>query len=158
MSLFTSQFSAQNRLPGSAPFLGTGNSLCLWIHILRSPTCDLRLVAAVARLGSLGAAARELLVSQPSASQRLAALERRCGLRLFDRDNSGARPTAAGSAMSKNTFSGTWSVCLSGAVALPGRSRCPWAPSAASPCWFSPRCTSPCPTSTSSRSPTTVRG
>jgi len=62
---------------------------------------DLRLVAAIARLGSLGAAARELLVSQPSASQRLAALERRCGLRLFDRDNSGARPTAAGSAMVK---------------------------------------------------------
>ena len=62
---------------------------------------DLRLVAAVARHGSLGAAARELLVSQPSASQRLAALERRCGLRLFDRDNSGARPTAAGSEMVK---------------------------------------------------------
>ena len=60
---------------------------------------DLRLVDAIARHGSLGAAARELLVSQPSASQRLAALERRCGVRLFDRDNTGARPTAAGSEM-----------------------------------------------------------
>ena len=60
---------------------------------------DLRLVDAVARHGSLGAAARELLVSQPSASQRLAALERRCGVRLFDRDNTGARPTAAGHEM-----------------------------------------------------------
>jgi DNA-binding transcriptional LysR family regulator len=60
---------------------------------------DLRLIDAVARLGSVGAAARELLVSQPSASHRLAALERRCGLRLFDRDTSGARPTAAGSQM-----------------------------------------------------------
>ncbi len=60
---------------------------------------DLRLVDAVARHGSLGAAARELLVSQPSASQRLAALERRCGVRLFDRDNTGARPTAAGQEM-----------------------------------------------------------
>ena len=57
---------------------------------------DLRLVEAVARHGSLGAAARELLVSQPSASQRLAALERRVGTSLFDRDTTGARPTAAG--------------------------------------------------------------
>lgn len=57
---------------------------------------DLRLVDAVARHGSLGAAARELLVSQPSASQRLAALERRVGTTLFDRDTTGARPTAAG--------------------------------------------------------------
>src|SRR5918999_1690270 len=60
---------------------------------------DLRLVDAVARHGSLGAAAREFLVSQPSASQRLAALERRCGVRLFDRDTTGARPTAAGQEM-----------------------------------------------------------
>jgi DNA-binding transcriptional LysR family regulator len=60
---------------------------------------DLRLVDAIARHGSLGAAARELLVSQPSASQRLAALERRCGVRLFDRDNTGARATAAGHEM-----------------------------------------------------------
>ncbi|WP_159798518.1 LysR family transcriptional regulator [Puerhibacterium puerhi] len=57
---------------------------------------DLRLVEAVARHGSLGAAARELLVSQPSASQRLGALERRLGTRLFDRDTTGARATAAG--------------------------------------------------------------
>lgn len=57
---------------------------------------DLRLADAVARHGSLGAAARELLVSQPSASQRLAALERRVGTTLFDRDTTGARPTAAG--------------------------------------------------------------
>jgi DNA-binding transcriptional LysR family regulator len=60
---------------------------------------DLRLVDAISRHGSLGAAARELLVSQPSASQRLAALERRCGVRLFDRDTTGARPTAAGQEM-----------------------------------------------------------
>lgn len=60
---------------------------------------DLRLVDAVGRHGSLGAAARGLLVSQPSASQRLAALERRCGVRLFDRDTTGARPTPAGREM-----------------------------------------------------------
>jgi DNA-binding transcriptional LysR family regulator len=60
---------------------------------------DLRLVAAVARLGSVGAAAREMLISQPSASQRLGALERRVGERLFVRDPSGARPTPAGREM-----------------------------------------------------------
>ncbi|BEL03216.1 LysR family transcriptional regulator [Actinoplanes sichuanensis] len=60
---------------------------------------DLRLVSAVARLGSVGAAARELLISQPSASQRLAALERRVGERLFVRDPTGARPTGAGREM-----------------------------------------------------------
>jgi molybdate transport repressor ModE-like protein len=60
---------------------------------------DLRLVTAIVRLGSVGAAARELLISQPSASQRLAALERRVGERLFDRDPTGARPTGAGREM-----------------------------------------------------------
>lgn len=56
---------------------------------------DLRLVVAIVRHGSVGAAARELLIAQPSASHRLTALERRCGVQLFHRDNSGARPTAA---------------------------------------------------------------
>ncbi len=60
---------------------------------------DLRLVLAIERHGSVGAAARELLVSQPSASQRLSVLERRCGARLFDRDTTGARPTPAGAEM-----------------------------------------------------------
>jgi len=57
---------------------------------------DLRLLRAVASAGSLGGAARRLQVSQPSASQRLARLERRVGVLLFERDTQGARPTAAG--------------------------------------------------------------
>lgn len=57
---------------------------------------DLRLVVGVSRTGSVGGAARLLQVSQPSASARLARLERRCGTTLFDRDTTGARPTAAG--------------------------------------------------------------
>lgn len=57
---------------------------------------DLRLVEAVCRTGAVGAAARELGIAQPSASQRLARVERRCGVRLFDRDTTGARPTPAG--------------------------------------------------------------
>ncbi|MER5479296.1 LysR family transcriptional regulator [Streptomyces sp. NPDC002734] len=57
---------------------------------------DLTLAEAVARHGSVGAAAKELLTTQPSASRRLAALERRLGVRLFERDTTGARPTPAG--------------------------------------------------------------
>jgi DNA-binding transcriptional LysR family regulator len=57
---------------------------------------DLRLVLAVGRRGSVGSAARDLQISQPSASQRLARLEQLVGVRLFERDSRGARPTAAG--------------------------------------------------------------
>ncbi|RNI20344.1 LysR family transcriptional regulator [Flexivirga caeni] len=57
---------------------------------------DLRLVVEIARSGSVGGAARALRVSQPSASSRLARLERRCDATLFERDTTGARPTAAG--------------------------------------------------------------
>ncbi|MEV6260976.1 LysR family transcriptional regulator [Streptomyces sp. NPDC051784] len=57
---------------------------------------DLTLTEAVARHGSVGAAAKELLTTQPSASRRLATLERRLGVALFERDTTGARPTPAG--------------------------------------------------------------
>lgn len=57
---------------------------------------DLTLTEAVARHGSVGAAAKELLTTQPSASRRLATLERRLGVQLFERDTTGARPTPAG--------------------------------------------------------------
>lgn len=59
---------------------------------------DLRLVSGIHRHGSIGAAARELLIGQPSASARLASLERRLGTALFDRDTTGARATDAGRA------------------------------------------------------------
>lgn len=62
---------------------------------------DLRLVESIATTGSVGAAARVLQVSQPSASQRLARLERRAGVRLFDRDTQGARPTPAGAELAR---------------------------------------------------------
>lgn len=57
---------------------------------------DLRLVCAIRRHRSIGAAAREMMVGQPSASHRLAALERKVGLSLFERDTTGARITDAG--------------------------------------------------------------
>ncbi|ALX06262.1 LysR family transcriptional regulator [Aeromicrobium erythreum] len=68
----------------------------------RLRTDDLVLAEAVARHGSVGAAAKELLTTQPSASRRLAALERRLGTRLFERDTTGARPTPAGRELARH--------------------------------------------------------
>jgi molybdate transport repressor ModE-like protein len=62
---------------------------------------DLRLVQAITRTGVVGTAARELRISQPSASQRLARLERMCGTKLFERDTRGARPTPAGTELGR---------------------------------------------------------
>jgi DNA-binding transcriptional LysR family regulator len=59
---------------------------------------DLRLVDAIAQTGAIGSAAAQLHLSQPSASQRLAVLERRLGTVLFDRDTTGARLTDEGQA------------------------------------------------------------
>jgi DNA-binding transcriptional LysR family regulator len=60
---------------------------------------DLDLLLSVGRLGSLGRAAREHGISQPSASARIKLLERRLGLELLDRSPSGSRLTAAGAAV-----------------------------------------------------------
>ena len=56
----------------------------------------LELLLAVARLGSLGAAARELGITQPAASSRIRAMERLLGLALVDRSPRGSRLTDAG--------------------------------------------------------------
>lgn len=45
----------------------------------------LGLFIAVAELGSMGAAAHRLGITQPSASRSLARFERRCGLTLLER-------------------------------------------------------------------------
>src|SRR6478609_7032747 len=57
---------------------------------------DLLLVQAIAETGAIGSAAAQLHMSQPSASQRLAVLERRLGTVLFERDTTGARLTDHG--------------------------------------------------------------
>ncbi|WP_121008674.1 LysR family transcriptional regulator [Saccharothrix australiensis] len=57
---------------------------------------SLRLLVLVGELGSLGRAAQELGVAQPSASKRLATLERRLGLVLVDRGRRGSVLTPAG--------------------------------------------------------------
>ncbi|AHI00797.1 LysR family transcriptional regulator [Kutzneria viridogrisea] len=62
-----------------------------------TPDLDsLRLLVLVAELGSLGRAAEELGIAQPSASKRLATLERRLGLALVDRTRRGSTLTEPG--------------------------------------------------------------
>src|SRR3954471_20018939 len=51
---------------------------------------------AVVRRGSVTAAAEELVVTQPSVSAAVAALERELGAKLTERDGRGLKPTAAG--------------------------------------------------------------
>jgi LysR family transcriptional regulator, low CO2-responsive transcriptional regulator len=53
---------------------------------------------AVVRRGSVTAAAEELVVSQPSVSAAVGALERELGAKLTERDGRGLKPTAAGRA------------------------------------------------------------
>jgi len=55
---------------------------------------DLKFVLAIARHGSLNAAAKTLDTTQPTVSRRLDALERRIGAKLFERAVSGLSPTA----------------------------------------------------------------
>jgi DNA-binding transcriptional LysR family regulator len=57
---------------------------------------DARYFLAVARLGSLSRAARQLGVQQSTAGRRIAALEAALGARLFERMPEGLSPTAAG--------------------------------------------------------------
>ena len=60
---------------------------------------DLELVLAVRNHGSLSAAAQALDVAAPVVSKRLAALEARLGLRLFQRTTRRVSPTAEGETM-----------------------------------------------------------
>ncbi|MGW6917547.1 LysR family transcriptional regulator [Kitasatospora sp. NPDC054939] len=56
----------------------------------------LELLLAVDRLGSVGRAAAELGVSQPTASARIKGMEQQIGVALLDRSPRGSRPTDAG--------------------------------------------------------------
>lgn len=57
---------------------------------------DLRFALAVARGGSIAAAARSLRVDATTVTRRLKTLEKTLGSRLFERHSSGLRPTTAG--------------------------------------------------------------
>ncbi|MFF1698017.1 LysR family transcriptional regulator [Streptomyces sp. NPDC058257] len=56
----------------------------------------LELLLAVARLGSLGRAAKELGITQPAASSRVRSMERQLGVALVDRSPRGSQLTDAG--------------------------------------------------------------
>ncbi len=59
---------------------------------------DLRLVRAIGEAGTLAGAARGLGVDHSTAFRRLGALEKRLGVRLFERARDGYSPTPAGEA------------------------------------------------------------
>jgi DNA-binding transcriptional LysR family regulator len=54
---------------------------------------DLHVLMTVARCGSMGKAAAQLLVSQPAISKAIADMEAALGVRLFDRNPRGVEPT-----------------------------------------------------------------
>ncbi len=60
---------------------------------------QLEAFAAVARIGSISGAAKDLIVSQPAMTARIQALERSLGLALFIRSRRGSRLTEAGRAL-----------------------------------------------------------
>src|SRR3546814_20244405 len=60
---------------------------------------DLKFVLAVARHGSLSAAGRALRTTQPTVRRRLDTLERRIGVKLFERAQDGLSPTSLGAAL-----------------------------------------------------------
>src|SRR5918912_3332859 len=62
-------------------------------------TTRMRLLVEIERFGSLSAAAREIGIGQPSASQHLRLLEAAAGQRLVERDGRGSRLTEAGRAL-----------------------------------------------------------
>ena len=71
---------------------GNGGSLAHRVPDLGA----LELLLAVARVGSLGRAARELGITQPAASSRIRSMERQLGVALVDRSPRGSRLTDAG--------------------------------------------------------------
>lgn len=63
-----------------------------------------RTFVAVCRLGSLSAAAGELLLSQSAVSRQIAGLERHIGVPLIERHARGVRPTASGEAFRRHAL------------------------------------------------------
>lgn len=62
---------------------------------------DLDLLLSVEQYGSVGKAAQAHSMSQPAASIRLSAMERRLGIRLLERSSSGSRLTEEGEILAK---------------------------------------------------------
>ncbi|MBO4238010.1 MULTISPECIES: LysR family transcriptional regulator [Pseudonocardia] len=62
---------------------------------------DLDLLLSVASRGSVGKAAQEHRISQPAASTRISAMERRLGLRLLERSPAGSTLTTEGEVLAR---------------------------------------------------------
>lgn len=67
----------------------------------RLPWDDLRIVLAVAEAGSLAGAGRRLGTSHATVFRRLGDVERRLGVRLFERSRTGYAPTDAGDELAR---------------------------------------------------------
>src|ERR1700691_5302114 len=82
----------------------------------------LRVLVAVARCGSVTAAARELNYAQPSVSHHLARLEAETGIKLIQRAGRGIRLTDAGRLLAERAAEGIGRVGAAGkrAAASPG--------------------------------------
>ena len=68
----------------------------------------LRSVAAIARLGSLSAAASQVNISQPAVTQGLSKLEAQLGIALFHRLPEGMQPTEAAAVWDLVTTPGSY--------------------------------------------------
>src|SRR5256714_13158771 len=66
----------------------------------------MRLLVEIERQGSLSAAAAEVGIGQPSASEHLRLLEAAAGQRLVERNGRGSRPTEAGRGPSQRARGG----------------------------------------------------
>src|SRR3982074_3181210 len=62
---------------------------------------DLHILLAVAKSGTMGKAAIDLAISQPSVSKAIADVEHTVGIRLLDRRHTGMEPTIYGRALLK---------------------------------------------------------
>jgi DNA-binding transcriptional LysR family regulator len=83
-----SKKKAGNRLSGYKADVAPGGAIPNWD--------DIRVFVTVARSGSYRRAARELQMTQPSISHRIARFEAAVGAKLFDRSSSGAKLTVEG--------------------------------------------------------------
>ena len=75
---------------------------------------DLHILLAVVQSGSMGKAATDLSMSQPSVSKAIADIEHAIGLRLLDRGPHGVEPTIYGRALLKRAVSRSSTNCAKG--------------------------------------------
>src|SRR3954471_7413761 len=73
-------------------------------HISRLRFRDLQVFVAVVQCGSMGKAAAQFGITQPSVSELMSSLESTVGFRLLDRNSQGVEPTMYGRALLKRAI------------------------------------------------------